>query len=41
VLQYAGHQIIEAANGEQALRAAKTHRPDFRNRPSPTTSCES
>lgn len=29
LLQYAGHQVLEAANGDDALRTAKDQRPDL------------
>lgn len=29
LLQYAGHRVLEAQNGAEALAAAKEHRPDL------------
>lgn len=29
LLQYAGHQVVEAANGDEALRAAREHSPNL------------
>lgn len=29
LLAYAGHQVIEAASGDEGLRTAKDHRPDL------------
>lgn len=29
LLQYAGHEVLEAADGDTALQAARQHRPDL------------